>query len=109
MSSSNCWFLTYIQVSQEAGQVVWYAYVFHNFPQFVVIHTVKNFSVVNEAKVDVFFLEFSCIFYDPVDAGILISGSSAFPKSSLYIWKFLVHIVVGITNLKRRRQPEKMD
>ena len=81
------------------------------------IHNIKYFSIVREAKVDVFlelsflcvFLEFSCFLYDPMDVGILISGSSAFPKSSLYIWKFLVHIVVGITNLKRRRQLERMD
>ena len=88
--------------------MVWYSHLLKNFPQFVVIHTVKSFSVVNEAEVDVF-LEFSCFFYDPMDVGNSISGSSAFPKSSLYIWKFLVHIVVGITNLKRRRQLERMD
>ena len=63
---SNCCFLTYIQISQEAGQVVWYSLLFKSFPQFVVIHTVKGFSVVNEAEVDVF-LEFSCFFYDPMD------------------------------------------
>ena len=65
-----------------------------NFPQFVVIHTVKGFSVANEAEVDVFFLEFSCLFYDPTDVGSLISGSSAFSKSSLNIWKFLVHVLL---------------
>ena len=86
------------------------SHLFHNFPQLVVIHTDKSFNVVNEAKVDFFFfLELSCFSYDPMDVGNLISGSSAFPKSSLYIWKFLVHIVVGITNLKRRRQLERMD
>jgi len=68
MSGYNCCFLTCIQVSQEAGQVVWYSYLFRNFPQFIVIHTVKGFSVVNETKVDVC-LEFSCCFFDPTDAG----------------------------------------
>ena len=64
MSSSNCCFLTCIQVSQETGKVVWYSHLFKNFPQFVVILTVKGFSVVNEAEIDVF-MKFSCIFYDP--------------------------------------------
>ena len=73
--------------------MVWYSRLFKNFPQFVVIHTVKGFSVVNETKVDVF-LEFSCFFYDPMDVGNLISGSSAFSKTSLYIWKFSVHILL---------------
>ena len=90
MSGSNCCFLTYIQVSQEAHKMVWYSYLLKNFPQFVVIHTVKGFSIINEAEVDVF-LEFSCFFYDPMDVGNLISGSSAFSKSSLNIWKFSVH------------------
>ena len=71
----------------------WYPHLFKNVPQFVVIHTVKGFGVVNEAEVDVF-LEFSCFFYDPVDIGNLISGSSAFSKSSLNIWKFLVHVLL---------------
>ena len=74
MSSSNCCFLTCIQISQEAGKVVWYSHLFKNFPQFVVIHTVKAFSVVNEAEVDVL-LGFSCFFYDPTDVGYFISGS----------------------------------
>ena len=90
MSGSNCCFLTCIQISQEAGKVVWYSHHFKNFPHFLLIHTVKGFSVVNEAEVDVF-LEFSCFFYDPTDVGNLITGSSAFSKSSLNIWKFLVH------------------
>ena len=77
MSSSNCCFLTCIQISQEAGQVVWYSHLFKNFPQFVVIHTVKGFGVVNKAEVDVF-LELSCFFDDPTAVGNLISGSSAF-------------------------------
>ena len=71
------------------GKVVWYSHLFKNFPKFVVIHTVKGFGVVNKAEVDVF-LELSCFFYDPVDVGNLISGSSAFSKSSLNIWKFTV-------------------
>ena len=91
MSISNCCFLTSIEISQEAGKVVWYSYLFKNFPQFIVIHTVKGFIIVNEAKVDIL-LEFSCFFYDPVYVGYLISGSSAFSKSSLIIWKFSVHI-----------------
>ena len=92
MSSSNCCFLTCIQISQEAGQVVWYSHLFQNFPQFVVIHTVKGFGIV-KAEVDVF-LELSCFFNDPTDVGILTSGSSAFSKSSLSIWKFSVHILL---------------
>ena len=93
MSSSNCCFLTCIQISQKAGQVVWYSHLFKNFPQFVVIHTVKVFSVVSEAEVDVF-LKFSCFFDDSADVGNLISGFSAFSKSSLYIWKFPVHVLL---------------
>ena len=93
MSSSNCCFLTWVQISQEVGKVVWYSHLLKNFPQFVVIHTVKLFSVVNKAEVDVF-LELSCFFYDPTDVGNLVSGSSAFSKSSLYIWKFLVHVLL---------------
>ena len=92
MSGSNCCFLTYIWVSQEAGKTVWYSHLFKNFPQFVVIHTVKGFGIVNKAEVDV--LEFSHFFYDPMDVGNLISGSSAFSKTSLNIWKFTVHILV---------------
>ena len=75
MSSSNCCFLTYIQVSQEAGQVVWYSHLFQNFPQFIVIHTAKGFGIVNKAEIDVF-LELSCFFHNPADVGNLISGSS---------------------------------
>ena len=90
MSSSNCGFLTGIQISQEAGTVIWYSHLLKNFPQFVVMHIVKGFTTVIEAEVDVF-LEFSCFFYDSTDVDNLISGSSAFSKSSLYIWKFLVH------------------
>ena len=93
LSDFNCCFLTCIQFSQEAGKVVQYSHLFKNFPQFVLIHTVKGFSLLNEAKVDGF-LEFSCFFYDPTDVGNLISGSSAFSKSSLYIWKFLVCVLL---------------
>ena len=77
MSSSNSCFLTCIQISQEAGKVVEYSYLFQNFPQVIVIHTVKDFGIVNKAEIDVF-LELSCFFDDPTDAGNLISGSSAF-------------------------------
>ena len=77
MSGSNSCFLTCIQVYQEAGKVVWYSHLLKNLPQFVVIHMVKGFSVVSEAEVDVF-LEFPSFFYDPMDVGNLISGSSAF-------------------------------
>ena len=83
---------TYIQISQEAGQVVWYSYLFENFPQCIVIHTVKGFGIVNKAKIDVF-LELSCFFDDPTDVGNLISGSSAFSKTSLNIWTFTVHVL----------------
>ena len=93
MSSSNCCFLTRIQISQEASQVVWYSHLLKNFPQLVVIYTVKGFRTVSEAVVYVF-LKLSCFFYDPVDVGNLISGSSAFSKSSLYIWKFSVHMLL---------------
>ena len=93
MSSSNCCFLTCIQVSQEAGQVVWYSHLFQNFPQFIVIHTVKGFGFINKAEIDVF-LELSCLFDDPADVGNLISGSSSFSKTSLNIWKFLVHVLM---------------
>ena len=93
MSSSNCCFLTCIQISQEAGQVVWYSHLFQNFPQFVVVHTVKGFEIVNKAEVHIF-LELSCFFDDPADVCNLISGSSAFSKSSLNIWKFTVHVLL---------------
>ena len=101
MASSNCFFLTCIQVSQEAGQVVLYAHFFQNFPQFIVIHTVKVFGIVKKAEIDVF-LEFSCFFDDPGDVGNLISGSSAFSKTISNIWKFMVHILLkpGLENFK---------
>ena len=88
-----CWFLTCIQVSQVADKLVWYSHLCKNFPQFVVIHTVKGFSLVNEAEVDVF-LKFSCFSCDPVDVGSLISASSAFSNSSLNIWKFMIHVLL---------------
>ena len=93
MYSCNCCFLTYIQVFQEVGQVVWYSYLFQNFPQFLVIHTVKGFGIVNKAEIDVF-LELSCFFDDSADVGNLISGSSAFSKTNLNIWKFTVHVLL---------------
>ena len=99
MSSSNCCFLTCIQISQEAGQVVWYSHLFDNFPQFVVIHTVKGFVIVNKADV---FLELSYFFDDPTDVGNFISCSSAFSKSSLNIWKFMVDTLLkpGLENVE---------
>ena len=101
MSSSNCCFLTCIQVSQEAGQVVWYSHLFQNFPQSVVIHMVKGLGIVSKAEIDVF-LELSCFFNDSEDVGNLISGFSAFSKSSLNIWKFTVHLLLkpGLVNFK---------
>ena len=93
MSRSNCCFLTCIQISQETGQVVLCSHLFQNFPQFVVIHTVKGFGVVNKAEIDVS-LELSCFFDDPVDVGNLISGSSVFSKTSLSIWKFTFHVLL---------------
>ena len=90
MSISNYCFLAYIQISQKTDQGVWYSHRFKTFPQFVVIHTVKGFVIVNKAEVDIY-LELSCFFDDSEDVGKLISGSSAFPKTSLNIWKFLVH------------------
>ena len=93
MFSINCCFLTCIQISQEAGQVVWYAHLFQNCPQFIVMHTVKGFGIVNKAEIDVF-LELSCFFNDPRDVSKLISGSSAFSKYSLNNWKFTVHVLL---------------
>ena len=93
MYSSNCCFLTCVQISQEAGKVVWYSHLLKNFPQFVVIHTVKGFGVVNKSEIDDF-LELSCFFNDSTDVGNLISGSSAFSKCSLNMWKFMVHILL---------------
>ena len=101
MSSSNCCFLTCIQISQEAGQVVWYSHLFQNFPQFIVIHTGKGFGIVNKTEVDVF-LVLSCFSDDPLDFCNLISGSSAFSKTSLNIWNFMVHVLLklGLENFE---------
>ena len=101
MSSSHYFFLTCIQISQEAGQVVWYSHLLENFPQFVVIHTVKGFGIVNKAEIDVF-LELSCFFHDLADFYNLISGSSAFSKTSLNIRKFTVHVLLkpGLENFE---------
>ena len=90
-----------IEVSQEAGKVVWYPHLFQNFPQFVVIYAVKGFGVINKAEVDVF-LVFFCFFEDSMDVGILISSSFAFSKFSLNIWKFMVHILLkpGLENFE---------
>ena len=93
MSSSNCCFLTCIHISQEAGQVVWYSHIFQNFPQFIVIHTVEGFGIVNKAE-NRCFSGTLCFFNDPVDIGNLISGSSAFSKTSLNIWKFTVQLLL---------------
>ena len=89
----NCYFLTCTQISQEAVQMAWYSHLLKNFPQCVVIHTAKGFGIVTKAEIDVF-LELSCFLNDPVDVGNLISGSSAFSKSSLNIWKFTVHVLL---------------
>ena len=97
MSGSNCGFLTCKQISQETSKVVWYSHLFLRVFQFVVIHTVKGFSIVNEAKVD--FLELPCFFYDRMDVCNLISVSSAFSESSLYNWKISDHILLK-TSLK---------
>jgi len=101
MSSSNCCFLTCIQISQEAGQVVWYSHLFQNFPQFLVIHTVKVFGILNKAEIYVF-LELSGFLHDPADIGNLISGSSAFSKTSLNVWKFTIHVLLkpGLENFE---------
>ena len=93
MSSSSCCFLTCKQISQEASKVVWCSHSFKTFPHFVVFHTVKILSMLNEAEIDVF-LELPCFFYDPMDVGNFISGSSAISKSSLNIWKFSVHVLL---------------
>jgi len=91
MSSSNCCFLTCIQISQEAGQLTGIPISWRIF-QFVVIHTIKGFGIVNKAEIDVF-LELSCFFNDAADVDNLISGSSAFSKATLNIWKFTVHVL----------------
>ena len=94
-----CCFLTCIPTSQEAGKVIWYSHLLKNFPQFVVIHTVKSFFVVSKAEIGVF-LGFCCFYDDPADVGKLISGPSAFSKSSLNIWKFSVHLLLKPWNFE---------
>ena len=90
-----------MQISQEAGQVVWYFHLFQNFPQFIVIHAVKGFGIVKKAEIGIF-LELSCFFHDPADVGNLISGSSAFSKTSLNIRTFTVHVLLkpGLENFE---------
>ena len=102
MSVSNCCFFTCIQISQKAGEVIWYSHLLKNFPQFVVIHTVKGFGVVKKAEVDVL-LELSWFFNDPTtEVGNLIFDSSAFSKSCLNIWNFMVHVLLkpGLENFE---------
>ena len=101
MSSPNCCFLTCIQIYNDVSKVVWYSHHSKNFPQFIVIHTVKGFGIDNKAEIDVF-LELSCFFDDPMDVCNLISDSSAFSKSSLNIWKFMVHVLLqpGLENFE---------
>ena len=101
VSSSNCCFLFCIQISQEAGQMVWYSHLFQNIPQFVVIHTVKGFGIINKAEIGVF-LELSCFLDGPVDVGNLIFGSSTFSKTSLNIRKLTVHVLLkpGLENFE---------
>ena len=99
MSNSNCCFLPCIQVSQEAGQVVLYSHLFQNFPQFLVIHTVKGFGIVNKAEIDVF-LELSCFFRDPADVGNLISGSCAFGSLQSQTHMFYEDIVYTRSSLR---------
>ena len=93
MSSSNCCFLACTQISQDVGKVIWYSQFFKIFSEFVVIHTLKGFGIVNKAKVDIF-LELSCSFNDLADVSNLTTGSSAFAKSSLNIWKFMVYVLL---------------
>ena len=83
--------------------MVWYSHLFQNFPQYIVIHTVKGFGIVNKAEIDIF-LELSCLFHDPGDVGNLISGSSAFSKPSLNIREFLVHVLLkpGLENFEHK-------
>ena len=93
LSSYNCCFLISIQIFQEAGKVIWYSHRLKNFPQFVVMHTVKGFGIISKAEVDIF-LKLSCFYCDPTDVGSLVSGSSNFSKSSLNIWKFMVLLLL---------------
>ena len=101
MSSSKSCFLNCIQISHESSQLVWYSHLLKNVPQFVVIHTVKGFGIVNKAEIDVF-LELSCCFDDSTNIGYLISCSSVFSKTSLNIWEFKVHVLLkpGLENFE---------
>ena len=98
MSSSNCCFLTCIQLSQEASHVVWYSHHFKYFPHFVIIHKDKGFGIVNKAEIDVS-LELSCFVDNPTDIGNFTSDSSAFSVTSLIIWNFTVHVLLKRTRL----------
>ena len=93
LSNSDCCFLSCIQVSQETGKMVWYSHLSKSFPQFVMIHRVKGFSIVNETEIDVF-LKFPCFLYNPANVGNLISSSFPFSKPSLDIWKFMIHLIL---------------
>ena len=110
LSSSNCCFLICIQISQEAEQVIWYSHLFQNFPQFIVVHTVRGFGIVNKGEVDVL-LALSCFFNDLMHVGNLVSGSSGFSKSSLNIWNFTVHILLkpGLKNFEHFFFPSVWD
>ena len=101
MSSYICCPLICIQISQETGQVVWYSHLSQNFPQFIVIHTVKVFGIFNKAEIEVF-LKLSCLYDDPADVCNLIFGSSVFSKTSLKTWKFTFHILLkpGLENFE---------
>ena len=96
---SNCYFLTCIQVSRETDKMFWYSHLSKNFPQTVMIHMVKAFSIVDETKTDVF-LKFPCFLYNLVNVGNLISSSSSFSKPSLDNWKFLVHIMLKPSSMQ---------
>ena len=102
MSSSNCCFLTCVQISQEPGKVVWYSHLFKNIQEFFVVHTVKGFGIVHKAEVDIF-LELFCFFSDPADVGNLVSGSFALSKPSWNIWKVMIHVLLkpGLENFER--------
>ena len=106
MSSSNCYFPICIQGSQDSGQVAWYSHLFQNFPQFMVIHTVKGFGIVNKAEIDIFFWNSLAFSMTTADAGNLISALSAFSKITLNIWKFMVHTSfnLGLENFEHYLQ-----
>ena len=100
MFGSKCSFLTHIQVSQKTGKGVWHSCISKNFPQFVVTHRVKDYSIVNEAEIDdffFFFLESPCFLYDPMNVDNLIAGSSTSTSTYLYMWKFLVHVLLKLS------------